>query len=101
MDTFDSKFMEMKNNHFSGGQKFRGFLVIGRIQKVSMYFKVGWELFTTFVIYSPSPNNFLKEIIPSIRRKWENLSLKEKENVIAALTVLNKHGEIEKAMKKY
>lgn len=99
MDTFDSKFMEMKSFHFSSGQKFRGFLVIGRMQKPSMYLKIGWELFTTFIVYSPGVNNFSKEIIPSIRNKWEKLSIKDQENVIAALTTLNKHGEIEKALK--
>lgn len=101
MDTFDSKFIEMKSNHFSSGQKFRGFLIIGRIQKASTYLKVGWELFTTFVVYSPGTNNFSKEIIPSIRKQWNKFSLKEQENIIAALTVLNKHGEIDKAMNKY
>ena len=101
MKTLDSKFMEMRFVNFPHNRKIKGFWVITRIQKTSMYLKLCWELITTFIVYSPSVNNYLKEMIPSIRDNWDDLSETEQESVIAALTVLNKHGEIEKALSKY
>ena len=100
MNTLDSKFSEMKGFHFSKKQILKGFVKISCIQKPKMYLKIGWELFTTFIVYSPSINNYLTDIIISIRDKWEVLSENEKENIIAALTCLNKHGEVEKALSK-
>lgn len=99
MDTLDSKFSEMKFFHFSKKQIFKGFAKISRIQKPRMYLKIVWELFTTFIVYSPSINNYLTDIIKSIKDKWEALSENEKVNIIAALTCLNKHGEVEKALR--
>ena len=101
MNTLDSTFMEMKSFHFSNSQKIKGFLTIGKIQRPTMYLKIGWELFTTFIIYSPGITNYLQELIPSVRRKWNTLSDKERYNVIAALTQMNRHGAIERAMNIY
>ena len=98
MSSLNLKFAEMKNFHFSIGQKLKGFIIICRIQRPSMYLKICWELLTTFVFYSPSVNNYLKDIIVSIRKKWNSFSVKEQENVIAALSSLNKHGEIERTL---
>lgn len=101
MSSLEKKFGEMKNFHFSIGQKLKGLFIIGRIQRPSMYLKIGWELLTTFVVYSPSVNNYLKDIIISIRKKWDSLSDQDQNNVIAALSSLNKRGEIERAIDNY
>lgn len=101
MNTLDSKFLEMKSYHFSNKQKIKGFVTIGRVLKPVLYLKAGWELITTFVVYSPGINEYLQDVISSIRARWNGLSDVEQENVIAALTHLNKHGKIEKALCKY
>ena len=56
---------------------------------------------TTFVVYSPSVNNYLKDIILSLRKKWETLTGIEQEYVVAALISLNRHGEVERALISY
>lgn len=101
MGTLDSKFMEMKNLHFSKKQVRRGYASICRIQGPIIYWKLFWDLFTTLIVYSPSVNNYLKDIIPSIRQNWGKLSEEEREDIIAALVHLNKKGKIEKALNKY
>lgn len=101
MSTLDLKFMEMKNLHFPRSMKIKGFYLISRLVNPNVYLKLTWELLTTFVVYSPSVNNYLKDIILSIRKKWDTLTDIEQENVVAALMSLNKHGEIERALNSY
>lgn len=100
MNTLDTKFCEMKHFHFSNKQIVKGYITIGRILTPKFYLKVGWEFITTFFVYSPGINNYLRDVISSIRAKWIVLSCNEQENIIAALTHLNKHGKIDKALSK-
>ena len=100
MNTLDSKLQEMKNLHFSKKQVRRGYSTICRIQGPIIYWKLFWDLFTTLIVYSPSVNNYLIDIIPSIRQNWEKLSEEEREDIIAALVHLNKKGKIEKALNR-
>lgn len=101
MSTLDSKFMEMKNYHFSKTNKIKGLYMVSRLQSPKMYLKLTWELLTTFIVYSPSVNNYLKDVILCVRKKWDSLTDIEQENIVAALTILNKHGEVERALNKY
>lgn len=101
METLDSKFLEMKSFHFSSKQITKGYFTIIRILKPTIYLKIIWELITTFVVFSPSINNYTQDLISSIREKWNTFSEDEQNCVIAALSRLNKHGNIEKALNKY
>lgn len=101
MTTLESKFEEMKFDKFSNNQILKGYLKICQLQGANFYIKITWELLTTFIVYSPSINNFVRDMIKSIKNKWVYLSRSEQENVIAALIQMNKHGKIERALSKY
>lgn len=101
MISLDDKFLEMKSVHFSKAQIIKGYGAIGRILNPTIYLKLCWEFVTTFVVYAPSASNYMKDLIQSIRKKWIVLSEKEQENIVAALTHLNKRGKIENALSKY
>lgn len=99
--TLDSMFNEMKYHHFSKQQIIKGWGFICCMQTPLFFLKIGWELITTFIIYSPSVNNYSKDLICSVRKDWENLTIEKKLCVIAVLASLNKHGKIDEALKKY
>lgn len=101
MSSLDEKFLEMKSVHFSNTQIIKGYGVIGRMLNPTIYLKLCWEFVTTVIVYAPSTSNYMRDMIRSIRKKWIVLSEKEQENVVAALTHLNKHGKIEKALNRY
>lgn len=101
MATLESKFEELKLYQFSNTKSFKGFLIICKMQGVKFYIKIIWELLTTFIVYSPSINNYMHDMIVSIRKRWKDLSPKDQENVIAALLKMNKHGKIDKVLSKY
>lgn len=101
MSSLDERFLEMKSKHFPYVQIIKGYGVIGRILNPTIYLKLCWEFVTTVIVYAPSASNYMKDMIRSIRKKWIVLSEKEQENIVAALTHLNKHGKIEKALSKY
>lgn len=45
-------------------------------------------------------NNYMQELIYSIRAKWDTLTYNDKVNVVAAISRLNKHGEVEKELQR-
>lgn len=101
MDALNLKFMEMKSFCFSRKQIRKGCFLIFRILKPKIYLKIIWEIVTTFIVFSPSVNNYLRDVILSIRGNWDILSEKEQECIIAVLVHLNRHGRIEKAIGEY
>lgn len=96
MNTLDSKFFELKSSEFSDKQVKNGYFTILRLQKPTIYLKIGWEIITTILIYSPGICSYWREIISTIRAKWNTLDAVHQENIIAALVKLNKKGKIEK-----
>lgn len=101
MNTLESRFEEMRYTHFSNKQILKGYLIITQIQGPVLFLKIGWEILTTLVMYSPGINNFTRDLIYSIRSNWNSLSNEEQINVIAVLVSLNKHGKIDQALNKY
>ncbi len=101
MVTLDVKFEELKGSHFSCQQVAKGLLVISRIQGPVFYIKILWELITTVVVYSPSVNNYMRDVIISVRNSWMGLSENDQVNVIAVLSHWNKNGKIDQILKKY
>lgn len=101
MKTLDSKFLEMKNIHFSTKQILSGYVLIFCILKPQAYLKIFWEVVTTIIVYSPSVCNYLKDIIMSIRKKWEKFSEEKQYCIIAALVHLNKKNKVEEALMRY
>lgn len=98
MSTLSTRFNEQKCCVFSNEQTRAGFFRIIRLLKPSIYLKIGWEIITTVIIYSPSVSSYMKDVISSIVNKWDTLSETDKSNVIAALVRLNKHGKVEKCL---
>lgn len=88
MSTLESKFIEMKNFHFSRKQVLKGYILIFSILRPLTYLKICWEVITTIIVYSPSVCNYLKDIIMSIRKKWGKLSDEKQFCIIAALVHL-------------
>lgn len=96
MSTLVTKFNELKYGEFSKGQTRAGFCRIILLLKPSVYLKIVWEIITTVVMYSPSVNTFMKDIISSIEGKWNTLTETEQNNIVAALARLNKRCKVEK-----
>ncbi len=97
-NTFENRFREMKNNNFTEEQVKQGHHTIRRIQKTSIFLKILWEIITTIVVFAPSVNNYTYSIVSSIKDKWSTLSENEQENVIAALSRMNKSGKIDRIL---
>lgn len=96
MNTLETRFSELKYCKFSKEQIIAGSFRILRLLKPSVYLKLGWEIVTTLIVYSPGVSTYWQDIISSIKAKWHTLTLNEQDNIIAALVQLNKHGKIEK-----
>ena len=96
MNTLDTRFYELKHTQFTKDQIKAGYLKIWRLLKPSIYLKIAWEIITTIVIYSPSVNTYLDDVISTIRNKWNKFSTTDQDNIIAALVHLNKRGKVEK-----
>ena len=97
-NTFENRFREMKNNNFTEEQVKQGHHTIRRIQKPSIFLKILWEIITTIIVFAPSVNNYTYSIVSSIKDKWSTLSENEQENVIAALSRMNKSGKIDRIL---
>lgn len=91
----------MKTNHFDEKQIKAGYYTIWRIQKPSIYLKILWEIVSTFIVFSPSVNNYMYTIMSSINDRWPKLSETERINIIAALTDMNKKGKIDKLLIRF
>ena len=101
MKTLDVRFMEMKDMCFKSKQVRKGYLTIGRVLKFTTYLKMCWEIITTIVLYAPSTSNYMRDMIHSVRMKWDVLSVSEQENIIAAFVHMNRHGNVERALNRY
>ena len=99
-NTFENRFREMKNNDFTEEQVKQGHHTIRRIQKPSIFLKILWEIITTIIVFAPSVNNYTYSIVSSIKDKWSTLSENEQENVIAALSRMNKSGKIDRILEQ-
>lgn len=97
-NTFENRYREMKNNNFTEEQVKQGHQTIRRIQKPSIFIKILWEIITTIIVFAPSVNNYTYSIVSSIKDKWSTLSENEQENVIAALSRMNKSGKIDRIL---
>ena len=97
-NSFENRFREMKNNNFTEEQVKQGHHTIRRIQKPSIFLKILWEIITTIIVFAPSVNNYTYSIVSSIKDKWSTLSENEQENVIAALSRMNKSGKIDRIL---
>ena len=97
-NTFENRFREMKNNNFTEEQVKQGYHTIRRIQKPGIFLKILWEIITTIFVFAPSVNNYTYSIVSSIKDKWSTLSENEQENVIAALSRMNKSGKIDRIL---
>lgn len=97
-NTFENRYREIKNNNFTEEQVKQGHHTIRRIQKPGIFLKILWEIITTIIVFAPSVNNYTYSIVSSIKDKWSTLSESEQENVIAALSRMNKSGKIDRIL---
>ena len=98
MATFEERFREMKTNNYTEEEVRKGYHIIMRILKPSIFLKILWEIITTIIVFAPSVNNYTYSIVSSIKDKWECLSDNEQVSVIAALSRMNKSGKIDRIL---